>query len=141
MAEFIQWPQSEERIMTHYMTDFLKVQEKDGLHWIEWWPEYDWKENKSITFRVDPEHVDIIGKLALWHALEVFDYCGCIRDFCIQEVFEPHRAIFGSVNRLVWNVSSGWWIDTGLCNPEFISNYAKFVAEEHVIYPNEQKGE
>ena len=46
----------------------------------------------------------------------------CPNDFCIQYV-SCNVIVFGSTNRVVWNVKNGFRIDTSFCTEKFITNF------------------
>jgi len=48
----------------------------------------------------------------------------CPDDFCIQYV-SCNVIVFGSTNRVVWNIKNGFRIDTSFCTEKFIINFNK----------------
>ena len=50
----------------------------------------------------------------------------CPNDFCIQYV-SCNVIVFGSINRVVWNVKNGFRIDASFCTEKFITNFNKKI--------------
>lgn len=61
-----------------------------------------------------------------FYAKEFFEECP--DDYCIQHMGEV-SAIFGSVNRIVWNVMNGFSIDESYCTKQFIEHFWKLRKE------------
>lgn len=68
--------------------------------------------------------VERIGDLVVERAEDIFHFCGCPSDFCIQAV--GFSVVFGSVNRLIFNPWSGWHVDKQCCTKKFLAKYEEY---------------
>ena len=88
---------------------------------------------KVRTAPEDAKEWKTIGQQVCNIAESIFIECGAERDFCVQDNSRFGTVVFGSVNRVIWNVATGFSIDEGYCNPEFIERFpeAKRDAEDY----------
>lgn len=88
---------------------------------------------KVRTAPEDAKDWKIIGQEVCNIAESIFIECGAERDFCVQDNSHFGTVVFGSVNRVIWNVANGFSIDEGYCTPEFTERFpeAKRDAENY----------
>ena len=75
---------------------------------------------KVLTAPAFGEHV-----LALVEeAYRIFERAGIPQDFCLQHVGLTNL-VFGSTNRLLWSVQTGFVPDKSSCTEKFLNNWTK----------------
>lgn len=65
------------------------------------------------------ELLDVIENV-VHQAQQAFEHC--LTDFCIQNI-NHDNVVFGSVNRLIWRIESGFKPDRPYCTDEFLNNW------------------
>tara|TARA_S200000501_G_scaffold25091_1_gene21820 strand:- start:4416 stop:4796 length:381 start_codon:yes stop_codon:yes gene_type:complete len=108
----------------------FKVEGRDPNYFIHYYSSRYENGNEPVPIRIYPNELKNIGHYNFLYAIELFDYCGAIRDFCVQCLFEPDGACFGGVNRVTWNLYRGWKncnISTYHCTKEFIEKAEEYI--------------
>jgi hypothetical protein len=82
----------------------------------------------------NPNEWETIGENVCMVAKEIFNICECPKDYCIQDNSGFGTVVFGSVNRIIWRISTGFRIDKGYCTPEFIQKFPAAVKEMEEFY-------
>ena len=87
--------------------------------------QYDGFDPKWKVRPADDESWKTIGEQVCAVAETIFKDCGAKNDYCIQDNSHYGTVVFGSVNRVIWKVATGFKLDEGYCSPEFIKNFPK----------------
>jgi len=96
-----------------------------------------WKVRANPSYPIIHKNVsgwEIIGEQVCNIAEEIFKLCGSENDYCIQDNSRFGTVVFGSVNRVIWRVSTGFRIDEGYCTPEFIEKFPEARKEMEEYY-------
>lgn len=62
-----------------------------------------------------------IGFMVAEHAARLFELCGAKDDFCVQSLGTV--AVFGGLNRVVFNPATGWRAERSHCSPRFMAQW------------------
>jgi len=73
------------------------------------------------------ENLQAVGTIVTKAAMDIFEKCGNLDDFCIQHVGQV--AVFGGCNRLLFSPLNGFYPDRSYCTEKFLEAWDRLHKE------------